>query len=107
MAIIVSFMEPGLLSSDSAIGLGTVRAAEVLTLGTGVTTATSARDGEIAMVCSTEGAAVLGARGTTPNAAATTAVAAQVTDAGFPVPPGILVPIALRSGDKLNFKPLA
>ena len=105
MPVLVTFMRPDGIGSRVLMNVGVARLTETLTLSTGVTTANVALDGEIALICSTETATILGARGTTPNAAATAST--PVTDAGFPIPPGILIPVQLRVGDKLNFKPIA
>lgn len=106
MPIIVSFCQPGRLAgSATSVGIGRCRIRETLTLGSGVTTTAAAQAGEIAIVHSTETAAVLGAKGTAPDAAA--AVVAAGTDAGFPVGPGQITPVEMGAGEKLNFKPLA
>lgn len=105
MAVLVSFMQPGGLGSVNAVGVGRCRVAESLTLSTGVTTTNAAADGEIALVVSTEAATIRGARGTVPDAATT--AGGSVSDASFPIPPNTIVPVAMRVGEKLNFKPLA
>lgn len=103
MAVIVSFMRPGGLGSIHAVGVGRVRVRESLSLN-GTTTA-SAVEGEMALLCSTEEGVVLAAFGTTPDAAATAATG--VTTAGFSVPPGTWVPVALPVGAKINVKAIA
>lgn len=103
MPVIVCFATPGGLGTINAVGVGRVRAAESLALN-GTTTA-SVQDGEIVLLCSTEASTVLGAHGTTPDAAATAATAA--TSAGFPIPAGVLVPVAAAVGSKINVKATA
>lgn len=105
MSIVVSFMSAGRLAGSSgSVGIGRCRARETLTLGSGVTTSTAAQEGEIALVHSTEASTILGAKGATPDAAAT--AASSASDAGFPIPAGEMLPVDVQAGEKLNFKPL-
>lgn len=103
MAVVVSFMKPGVLGSANVIGMGTCRVSEVVTVP-GTTTIT-AWDGEIAVVVSSEADVILAAHGSAPNAAAT--VATNETTAGYGVPASGPIPIAVGIGHKLDFKALA
>jgi len=103
MAVIVSFIRPGGLGSVHAVGIGACRVRETLALN-GTTTA-ALEDGEIAVLCSTETTTVLGAFGVTPDAAA--AASTAVTSAGFPLPVGMIVPVAGLAGSKINVKAMA
>lgn len=103
MTVKVSFMRPGPLGSINVIGIGSCRICETVTVP-GSTTA-SAQEGEIAILVSTESAAVIAANGTTPDAAAVAATAA--TSAGYGIPAGLVVAIAVATGDKINIKAFA
>lgn len=105
MAILVTFMRPDGLNGHLIANVGSSRAYEDLTLSSGVTTTAVAADGEVALVVSTEAETIRAARGSSPDAA--TASATTSSDAAFPVPPNVPIPVQLRAGDKLNFKPLA
>lgn len=100
MAVIVSFMRPGGLGSIHAVGIGHCRVTEALALD-GTTTA-AALDGEIAILVNTEADAVLAANGDTPNATATAFT--NDTSAGYAIPAGTMIPVALKAGDKINVK---
>jgi hypothetical protein len=104
MPVLVSFMTPGMLGRpNAAIGVGIVRATEVLTVP--ATTTNTALPNEIVVLSSTEANTVRAAIGGTPDAAAATLTSA--TGAGFAVPPGILIALQVKSGDKINVKAIA
>lgn len=103
MPVKVSFIRPGQLGSVGAVGIGACRLSETLTLP-GTTTA-GALDGEIVLLVSTETGACIAAHGATPNAAATGATAA--TSAGYGLPTGIAVAVAVRAGDRINVQAFA
>ena len=100
MPVKVSFIRPGPMGSIDAVGVGSCRICETITVP-GSTTA-SAQEGEIVLLVSTEGSAAVAAHGTTPDAAATAQTTA--TSAGYGVPSGILMPIAVKTGDKISIK---
>lgn len=103
MAVIVTFTRPGGLGSISSVGMGRARAMESVSVPGTTTIAT--QEGEMAIVVSTETDVILGAIGSTPDAQATAAT--DVTSAGFAISPGVPYPVALQTGEKLNFKALA
>lgn len=100
MAVKVSFMKPGGLGSVHAVGMGACRICETITVPG--STMASLRDGEIAVLVSTETGSVVAAHGTSPDAAATDATAA--TSAGYGVPTAMAVAIAGMVGDRINIK---
>ncbi len=67
-------------------------------IATGGTGSATAQDGEIAVLYSTEGATIVVAHGSTPDASATSATSA--TSAAYNIPPDQLVPVQVRAGDK-------
>lgn len=103
MPVKVSFMRPGTLGAVDAIGVGACRVCETLTLP-GTTTA-AALPGEIVLMVSTETGACIAAHGSTPSAVATTATAA--TSAGYGIPTGVAIAVAVQGGDKINVQAFA
>lgn len=97
MPVLVSFMQPGFGGSVANLIIGKVRAAESVAVGSATTNA--AQDGEIAVLVSTESAAVWGAVGPVPDAGAATA--------SFPLPSGMIVAVEVKAGDKIDFAALA
>lgn len=102
MAVVVAFMKPGGLGSIAAVGIGQCRVRETLTVP--ATTTASAQAGEIALILSTETAAVLAAHGAVPDGQAV--AAGNDTTAGYPVAPNLPVAVATKVGDKINVKAL-
>lgn len=98
MPVKVSFMRPGTMGSVDAVTMGACRVCETLTLPG--TTNAAALPGEIVVMVSTETGACIAAHGTTPSAVATAATAA--TSAGYGLPTGIAVAVAVQAGDKIN-----
>lgn len=103
MAVLVSFITPRGIGAISAPGVGDCRVCENITVP-GTTTAT-ALPGEMVLISSGEAALVRAAHGTAPDAAAADRTSA--TSAGYPVPPGILVPVVPKAGDKISIKALS
>lgn len=103
MSVKISFMKPGTMGTINAIGMGACRACETLTVPD--TTALVAQGGEIAVIVSTEANTVIAAHGLTPDAAAEVATAA--TSAGYAIPAGVIVAVAVHAGDKINIKAFA
>lgn len=100
MPLKVAFMKPAYAGSIYNLATGFCRASE--TLSAGVASTTTALDGEIMLILSTEAAAIVVAVGITPNGAASAATG--TTSAGFPVPPNVLIPVQCRGGDKIEFE---
>jgi hypothetical protein len=75
------------------------------TLSVPATGTYTAQNGEIAYIVSTESAVVIAAHGSAPDAAATTGIA--TTSAGYAIPPGMPITVALRAGDKIDLKAFA
>ena len=100
MPVKVSFMRPGHLGSIDAVGVGSCRICETITVP-GSTTA-SAQAGEIVVLISTEASTVVAAHGTTPDAAATAETTA--TSAGYGLTSYGPLAIAVKIGDKINIK---
>ncbi|TQN59597.1 hypothetical protein FLX27_22045 [Agrobacterium tumefaciens] len=104
MSVVVSFFKPGGIGGvGAAPGIGYCRATEVLAVPGTTTTASQA--GEMILIVSSESNVVRVAHGNTPDAAA--AAATSDTTAGYPVAPGIMVPVAPGIGHKINVKALA
>lgn len=102
MTVQVIFFTPhGIGPTQHALGVGSVRAREAVTIP-GTTTAT-VQSGEAVVVYNGETGGVLVAHGTTPDATAT--VETAVTSCGFPVAAGQgSTPIMANTGSKVNIK---
>lgn len=97
MPVKVSFMRPGYVGDKSNLAIGDCRICETLTVP--ATTTASLRDGEFMLVSSTEASTVVGAHGTTPDAAAT-----AETAAGYAIQPTQVYVVQGKVGDKFNAK---
>ena len=96
-------MKPGALGSINAVGVGSCRASETISVP-GTTTISADKD-EIAVLVSTESNAVIAAFGQTPDASANAET--EETSAGFAVAPLMMTAIAVAPGDKIDIKAFA
>jgi len=109
MAIKITYMTPNVQSNGTPdalryLALGVCRAAETVPSAPGTTT-TAALEGELAIIVSTEATTIIGAHGSAPDAATTTA--SGTSGAGYAIPPNTPYVVALKAGDKFNFKAFA
>ena len=109
MAIKITYMTPNVQSNGVPdalryLSIGVCRAAETVATVPG-TSAIAAQEGDIAIVTSTEAATIIAAHGSAPDAATTAANGSS--GAGYALPPNTPYVIALKTGDKLNFKAFA
>lgn len=103
MPVKVSFIKPRLMGSIHAWSPGDCRASETVAIVAGTGTSTLAAEaGEVAWLVSTEIVSVVAAHGATPDAATTTQTPA--TTAGYGLPLGAVVSVAVKAGDRFNFK---
>ena len=103
-AALVSFMIFRGVGSAYAPGPGNARVRENFATLPAVTT-NAAVDGEIALVANNSTAAAIAcAIGTTPDATALAATAS--TSAGFPIAPGEVAKISMRTGEKISLAAL-
>src|SRR5258706_16461956 len=101
---LVSFTPMRGVGSAYAPGPGSARVRENFATLPAVTT-NAAVDGEIALVANNSTAtAIACAIGSTPDATATAATAA--TSAGFPIAPGEVLKISMRTGEKISLAAL-
>lgn len=97
MSVDVVFQLPAGVGSVDNLAIGS--AARYETVAAAATGSLTALDGEMAVLFNTSASdLVYVAHGPTPNAAATAATAA--TSARYPLPPRVLVPVAVKAGDK-------
>lgn len=98
MAVHITFAPPAYVGSDANLSLGPARLYEAVTVGSATTGA--ALDGEFAFISNAETSAVVLAKGTAPNAGATTATAAS--SASFVIPSGSYAIVQMFAGDKID-----
>lgn len=109
MPIKVTYMTPNVQSNGVPdalrfLSIGVCRAAETVASAPGTTT-TAALEGDVAIIVSTEATTIIAAHGSTPDAATTTANG--TSGAGYALPPNTPYTVALKTGDKINFKAFA
>lgn len=98
MSIQVSFMPPGALGSRYSVGIGAVRRTETISLNA---KSSAAKDGEVALLFSTEASTIDVAHGKNPDATLTDGTGDST--ARYPLAAGQYVMVACAAGDKFHF----